>query len=130
MSAGEEVGFYGSEIAVTKADGTLVNDVVNVGVLSQQVAGDSGSTLYAMLTTDEKGNIAGTPELVQGLPSCTRLFGLKRGEGSLYFPIAKLADNPKFRAEKIAMNYNPITLPLIADDASYNPCMEGGNAAK
>lgn len=108
--------------------------------LSGNGCAGNGETVYLHVKTTCKGGLTyavGTSaadgpkaRYIVGSASCNQWFGLNEGGGDFYFPVAKIGQDPKFTCQKIAMQYNPIVIPLKADDASYLPPYVMGSGAR
>lgn len=126
LNEDEQIGYYATDPTIIKSDGTLLNDIEHFAVSTHFIGTGKTETIYLNIKTNNKGEIVGTPAYVNEVKN-QQIFGLNAGSGNLYFPIAKLSDNPKFDEEPMAMDYHPVTIPLVTDDASYVPDAPAGS---
>lgn len=125
------IGMYATTPAIIDAKGDIHRDLSHFGCMPCFLYGNgcgaNGETVYLHVLTDCRGlPIAGSCSTAKGTymvgsASCNQWFGLNEGGGDFYYPIAKIGQDPKFTCQKLAMHYNPMIIPLKADDASYLP---------
>lgn len=129
LSKNEMPGLYASEPIVAMGDGSVAASFTLSCTSGRNcfVGAESGD-LYLRVTTDNQGNPQSAEYTTEF--GCQRMFTLSNEEGGqLFFPVAKVAEDTCWAGEEKplrALNYNTARLPIVADDASFNPTEEEG----
>lgn len=93
--------------------------------------GECAQTVYLRYRTNQYGQLLSGSSSASYHVGCicedVQWYGLNAGTGVIYQPIARIAPDPKFPCQMQAMHYNPVQIPLKADNAAYLPPYTSGS---
>lgn len=123
---------YATSPAILGANGNIERDINNFGCMPCYLTGgECAQTVYLRYRTNQYGQLLSGSSSASYHVGCicedVQWYGLNAGTGVIYQPIARIAPDPKFPCQMQAMHYNPVQIPLKADNAAYLPPYTSGS---